>query len=133
MSPWNSKKPLTMQTNQHQSPISATNYSIGYVAGTCKRLQIAAAAKFEHNSRISQKITKFGGAIMVNGLKRSLPFLRCFGAKISNLKVICQNGVANPGDKYIWTDTFNNILLNFKGPDFFQSKPFENVATLRNR
>lgn len=76
--------------------------SLMNVAGTCKRLQIAAAAKFgdEYDEKGFQVILRSRSfrqepaicikqnRIYVQGLKSCLPFMRCFGVKISNLKVI---------------------------------------------
>lgn len=67
------------------------------VGKTCKRLQSAAAAKFAHdigeravilhlnrkNEYGSFHVNNFG--IWVFGIKNILPFLRCFGAKVSTL------------------------------------------------
>lgn len=66
------------------------------VAGTCKRLQVAAVAKFGQKfgkkcvclapARNYQSICEYQGNITIHGLKHTLPFLRCFGAEITNLR-----------------------------------------------
>ena len=117
------------------------------VAGTCKRLQIAAAAKFayDHNSKSIKlyvshpNIIRTGdsGEIKSIGLNLSFPFLRCFGAKLSSLQVFY--GDADPDarsdhlDRYInqyCADTLTEILLlskqNFRMENF--PKPFKNVT-----
>lgn len=71
------------------------------LAQTCKRLQIAAAAKFadDHGNkciilhpfyfRIDGGVVRINdNVIFVNGLELCLSFLRCFGYKILDLHVI---------------------------------------------
>lgn len=119
------------------------------VAGTCKRFQMAAfvnfgqkcATKKVHFIRDKQKldgITVVRHTIEVVGLRCSLPFLRCFGAKISNVEVINANKVANKGDNHL--ERYINqycaqtlVVLFFRhwvfsGDNF--SKPFQRVAAL---
>lgn len=64
------------------------------VAKTCKRLQIAAAANFD--DRFGKKIVELydveeSDEIKVDDWVMILPFLRCFGSKIFNLKVNYMN------------------------------------------
>lgn len=68
------------------------------VAGTCKHLQLAAAAKFGiqygkmtiyvHLVQSLNAIDEYVNDIMLDGLRFGLPFLRCFGAKLSNLMIV---------------------------------------------
>lgn len=69
------------------------------VARTCKRLQIAAAAKFGDDSATDTVVELYltsqrmhgvrfeGGRLRVIGFRSCLPFLRCFGAKIKRVIV----------------------------------------------
>lgn len=70
------------------------------VAQTCKRLGIAAAAKFgdlcdkqcvhmavQENGPFDERLELAGNGVQVFGLRFCLPFLRCFGAKIMDLAV----------------------------------------------
>lgn len=120
------------------------------VAGTCKRLQIAAAAKFrdeygdrditlnlENDSRFGEdapdiEITEYRFLVRQ---KVCLPFLRCFGAQISHLSITYGE---TPGpqldivEQYInqyCADTLTSVKFN--GNRIFSNrifqKPFKNV------
>lgn len=119
------------------------------VAQTCKRLRIAAAAKFSDEfdkTRIELYLHRpddwqsgvywHPKCIYVVNLKFCLPFLRCFGAKISDLLVdYSGTSIEHCGyvDQYIsqyCAETLTNIVFLGK-PEFsielFQ-KPFKNVT-----
>lgn len=88
--------------------------SLLMVACTCKQLQNAAAAHFGSrfgkkdvwftpSRRIAIHVNKYD-AIDVCGLKLCLPFLRCFGANISRLRVFvpcCDNNYYNRNFKFL--------------------------------
>lgn len=121
------------------------------VAQTCRRLQIAAAAKFGDefsNIRIELYLNRpddwYPGiywhpkCIYIVGLKHCLAFLRCFGAKITDLLVDC-SGISSEHcgyvDQYIseyCADTLTNIVFIGK-PQFSRElfrKPFKHVTSV---
>lgn len=145
------------------------------LAGSCKRLQIAAAAKFSHEHGKKRIILRFPEnrrnreflrmrlmhnmrmrlmhnmhipdrpgerdeisvrreAISVTGLKLQLPFLRCFGAKISHLDFIPGREYAHKSifDQYInqyCADTLTSFTIRGK-KIFTVEKPFKNLEKL---
>lgn len=114
------------------------------LAQTCKRLQIAAAAKIsdEYGRKciIISPITWFAkieftadGRLLVLGLKPCLSFLRCFGPKLSHLHVIIQSENRYI-DQYIsqyCADTVTRIRFrNFHPRRFLFTKPFKKVEKL---
>lgn len=125
------------------------------IAQTCKRLQIAAAAKFGDDfskkanfvTRLYHSKSRFiryepgisinGTSIAVVGLRHVLPFMRCFGSKLSHLWVYylkandadSQNDRINQYISQYCSDTLDNITLidkPFVSIESF-SKPFKNV------
>lgn len=125
------------------------------VAGTCKRLQIAAATKFRHdhgNKRVNlyrntgnsllryvpRIVPMEYGALRVGGLEFCFPFLRCFGAEISSLEIDYSNVLDTQKhhlDRYInlyCADTLTSFsCMNghaFSNGNF--SKPFKCVDTI---
>lgn len=128
------------------------------VAGTCKRLQIAAAAKFGDKFAEKEVLLRpcfyekrpgfyygngvrhiDGDGLSVVGQKLHLPFLRCFGAKISNLFVAYSGMNATHKvhiDKYInqyCTDTLKSISFSYHpniSTEYFL-KPFLNIEEVR--
>lgn len=123
--------------------------SLLMVAQTCKRLQIAAAAKFgdlygkEHimistipiygNKNIEILYNNLSPIqVRVIGLRFGLPFLRCFGSKIQHLYVrsYCRNGYV---DQYVNQYCAETVTrLESHGQDWFSfTKPFKKVEKLR--
>lgn len=128
--------------------------SLMNVANTCKRLQIAAAAKFSQihakkciwlsGLEFDESGNPFPGidyedySMNIDGLKFCFPFLRCFGAKIPDLNVLYSEMTdlqSNRLDYYInqyCADTLKKITLDDKqtfSVDSF-SKPFKSVTNL---
>lgn len=117
------------------------------MAGTCKRLQIAAAAKFgddfgEKDIYIlsGESFCRYDGSNLYNkgvyvaSLKFGLPFLRCFRAKIKHLLNWEDFGDSNDHvHEYInayCADTLISIGFFQRSPGFWisnSSKPFKNV------
>lgn len=71
------------------------------LAGTCRHLQIAAAARFGQNfgkkrivvspgyaNQDKAVLNVYGSYIQISGIKFCLPFLRCFGAKFTELAIL---------------------------------------------
>lgn len=122
------------------------------LADTCKRLQIAAAAKFDNdhgNGKVylnlmvyvaGIKLRKLGiyDFIQVEGSRFCFPFLRCFGAKISKLMVdyggrhkrVAQNAhLERYIDQYCAVTLMSITFLNkWISSNEFYSKPFKNVT-----
>lgn len=113
------------------------------VARTCKRLQIAAAAKFgdAYGKKFIIILPFFGNhgihflhadLIRVHELKLCLPFLRCFGSKILNLRVILDPD--SYLDQYInqyCVNTLTRIEFHHQMVKrFLFTKPFTNVESL---
>lgn len=128
-------------------------------AQTCKRLQLAAAAKFgyEHGSKlvffeceddgflirrhfrmhipdhqmVRAKISVRHNSVIVTGLKLQLPFLRCLGAKISHLHFE-KSHCKIAFDQYInqyCADTLKSFTIRGR-KEFTIEKPFENLENL---
>lgn len=114
------------------------------VAGTCKRLQIAAAAKFRDDFggktiKLNPfyyryiRIIKYDDQLDFYGLKMCLPFLRCFGATILNLSV-SYSGENVHLDNYInryCADNLKKISFVDKISSKNFSKPFKNVEKIK--
>lgn len=119
------------------------------VANTCKRLQIAAIAKFHddhRNKQINLDVTRYSRIsysandkdINVAGLKYCLPFLRCFGAKCTILSITTSHDAYQSQhndyvDQYITkycADTLKSIRFvekpSFKKRNF--PRPFKSVT-----
>ena len=125
------------------------------VAGTCKRLQIAAVSKFgyvhkgkiitfDSNPRpwlpnLVEGITMKQNQIKVCGWKFYFPFLRCFGAKLFKLRVNYENVVTGTRsdhlDRYInqyCADTLTTIRFQYKQNFRMENfpKPFKNIISV---
>lgn len=82
------------------------------VAGTCKRLQVAATAKFGqkfgkklamlHPKTSPPTICEYEGVVAVYGLKYVLPFLRCFGSKTTSLKLSRDQPTASKKEMHLY-------------------------------
>lgn len=101
--------------------------SLFNVAQTCKRLQIAAAAKFE---------TKFANQYFNFDLKtkkKYFAFLRCFGSKLSRLRVKSSSTNAryeNFVDQYINQYCANSLIyISFERKHEFSNDAFKNPFT----
>lgn len=124
------------------------------VAGTCKRLQIAAIAYFgeQYGGKLIrlhcflfQKRTPISiieDNIVIHGFEFCFPFLRCFGAKFSKMLVFYDRDTVDSLnehlDRYInqyCADTLTSIEFlyreNFSAENF--PKPFRNVSEVRVR
>lgn len=121
--------------------------SLLMVARTCNRLQVEAAEKFA--SQYGRKLISlcpysdikdvcvYDDKVIVFGLEFCLSFLRCFGAKISNLTVGYNrlDGEIDHLGEYIneyCADALTSVSFNYKqkfSSHAFQ-KPFEHVETL---
>lgn len=124
------------------------------VAGTCKRLQIAAIAYFgeqyggklirlachSFDSYQRRPISITGDNVHIHGLEFCFPFLRCFGAKFSKMLVLSYSETVDSLnehlDRYInqyCADTLTSIEFlyreNFSAENF--PKPFRNVSEVR--
>lgn len=125
------------------------------VADTCKRLRIAAIAKFGEMIQTKDmpdscsiqsdtivrraEINTSNGYIQVTGLKFCLQFLRCFGAKVSKLDGIIHDDNVKHNEyinRYInqyCCDTLTSISMDFKKTtlaNLSEQKPFKNVTYL---
>lgn len=122
------------------------------VAGTCKRLQVVAATKFGHKygnkhiwffendfllgSNRAPGVYLNRDQIDVIGLKCGFRFLRCFGAKLSNLEDPFSYIRNDHFHRYVnqyCADTLINITSNCEGAFPFEScsKPFANVKKIQ--
>lgn len=117
------------------------------LAHTCKRLQVAVAAKYgdDFGETEVKMVLNGNGSIMkspsvveVFGLKNILPFLRCFGAKISKLHVD-YDGANQPQIDYV--DEYINkycaktlTWITFTNKSEYSAEkfrtPFENVKNV---
>ena len=112
--------------------------SLLMVAGTCKRLQIAAAANFGDkfgSKRImlnpNRQLISYrdSDTIEVCSLELCLPFIRCFGAKILDLYLRTECDVLNQYIHQYCADTLESISLGAKS-QFLNAackKPFKSV------
>lgn len=117
--------------------------SLMNVAQTCKRLQIAAAAKFADKCcdeliifwpahQHDQKIFKINSTIYCVGIKVCLPLLRCFGPKISNLLVMHTDDFFDQYLNQFCADTLIGISFDSKSKLFVDSftRKFQNVEKI---
>lgn len=118
------------------------------LAQTCKRLQIAAAAKFSDDfskrAELSlcdsehHEYTIRSSSISISGTKACLPFLRCFGAKLVHLDVYYdyEYGEYEYVEKYINQYCAKTLQsISFYGKNYTYSVetfsvPFEKVAKI---